>query len=699
MNSKQVQEFASKEVSFQRAVVLHEQNRLDEAEGLYRAILKEDPADIGSLHNLGILHIQQGKYHDAIELVREILRHQPDLAVAHYSLGVALRHLGRLEEAEVCCREALRLAPDYVEAHNTLADTLTALGRYGEAEACCRAALRLKPEYAEAHYNLGTALMSLRRPAEAERSYREALLLKPENPAAFHNLGNALMHQGKLGEASAAFGRAAALNPNNADALANWFHLKQRICDWSDYPESEARFRNGLAAAASPNVAFRLLGTGAPAEEQLACARRIAAKFAVPKADLLSSSLPTSPRARIRIGYLSSDFQALPTAFLSVGIFEHHDRGRFDIIGYSAYPDDGSAIRQRLAQAFDRFVDVSGLSDARAAQVIHADGLDVLVGLDGLTPYARPKILAYRPAPIQLNYLGYTGTIGADFIDYIIVDRFVVAPEQQPFFAERLVHLPDCYQCNDDKREISPATPSRAACGLPERAFVFCCFNDSYKITPGFFDIWMRLLRAVPGSVIWLGARQTIVKASLAREAAARSIAPERLVFAERLPLLSEHLARHRVADLFLDTLPFNAHTTASDALWAGLPVLTCAGTTFAGRVAGSLLQAIGLAELVTTSLEEYEALALRLVREPELLARLRARLAENRLSFPLFDTARSTRALEAAYERMCAIRKAGRVPTAFSVSPSRVFHRSSRSLHPKGHAGSRLPSSPSHGS
>ncbi len=249
----------------------------------------------------------------------------------------------------------------------------------------------------------------------------------------------------------------------------------------------------------------------------------------------------------------------------------------------------------------------------------------MLIDLNGYKPENRAKILAYRPAPIQVNYLGYPGTTGADFIDYILVDPFVVPANQQPFFSERLVHLPDCYQCNDDKREIAAATPSRAECGLPEEGFVFCCFNDSYKITPEFFDIWMRLLHAVPGSVMWLYERDTAAKANLAREASARGVAPERLVFAPRLPL-SEHLARHRLADLFLDTLPYNAHTTASDALWAGLPVLTCAGSTFAGRVAGSLLRAVGLDELITTSLEEYEALALRLVRDTELMGRFRAR-------------------------------------------------------------------------
>ena len=663
------QRFACEEL-FQQAVALHEQGRLDQAEHLYRVRLEADPADIGTLHNLAILCIQQGKYDDAAKLAREVLHLKPDLAVTHNTLGVALRHLGRLEEAEVCCREALRLAPEYAEAYNTLGDTLTAQGQYGEAERCCREALHLKADYVEAYNNLGNALGYLGRAKEAEICFREAVRLRPRNPIAYNNLGNVLIRQGKLAEASAAFGHAAALRPDDAHALATWFHLKQRICDWSDYRENEAKFRNGLVAAASPNVAFRSLGTCFTAEEQLACARRVAAKFAVPDSALLSPIRPSPPKERIRLGYLSSEFQALPTAYLTVGIFEHHDRRRFEVIGYSVYSDDGSAVRRRVVRAFDRFVDLSKMQDLEAAQIIHADRPEVLIDLDGLLPLSRPKILAYRPAPIQVNYLGYPGTMGADYIDYIIVDPFVVPADQQTFFSERLVHLPHSYQCNDNKREIAAATPSRAECGLPKQGFVFCSFNDSYKLTPAVFDIWMLLLQRVPGSVIWLYESETMAKPNLAREAAARGVAAERLIFAQRLPL-SEHLARHRLADLFLDTLPYNAHTTASDALWAGLPVLTCTGETFAGRVAGSLLRAVGLGELITTSLEEYEALALRLAIDTELLGRLRARLAENRLTFPLFDTERSTRNLELAYRRMCEIRRAGQSPTAFSISPS----------------------------
>jgi len=671
MNSEPINDLASKEAFFERATALCGENRLDEAESLYRAILKVDPANIGALHNLATVCIQQCRGQEAVELLRELLRQRSDLAVAHHTLGIALRHLGRVQEAEICCRETLRLEPEYAEAHNTLGDTLTALGRYREAESCCREALRLNPHYPEAHTNLGNALGFLGRVDEAGISFREALRLKPHNPVAYNNLGNVLIHQGKLVEAADAFGRASALRPDDADALALWFHLKQRICDWSDYREHEAKILNGTTHQPLAGMAFNLLGISSTAKRQFGYARQVAATLSVPASAKFAHTAPRSGE-KLRLGYLSSDFRALPTAFLIAGVIEHHDRQGFEVIGYSAGVDDGGAMRRRVVVAFDRFVDISKIPDPQAAQLINSDAVDVLIDLNGYKPENRAKILAYRPAPIQVNFLGYAGTTGADFVDYIIVDRFVVPADQQRFFRERLVHLPHSYQCNDDKREIAAATPSRSDCALPETGFVFCCFNDSYKITPDFFDIWMRLLHAVPGSVLWLLERDAVGKANLAREAAARGIAPERLVFARRLPL-SEHLARHRLADVFLDTLPFNAHTTASDALWAGLPVLTCAGRTFAGRVAGSLLQAIGLRELVTTSLEEYEALALRLAQDIDLLRQFRARLAENRLSFPLFDTARSTRALEAAYRQMWEIRRSGKFPTPFSILPSGV--------------------------
>jgi len=382
-----------------------------------------------------------------------------------------------------------------------------------------------------------------------------------------------LVFQGKRSEAISYFGRAASLQPEGSGALAAWFYSKQCLCDWSDYREDEARVGNAFGSQPGFVDAFTLLARSSTPEEQRECARRVSARIAVPESAILRRPRP-KPGERIRLGYLSADFRIHPVAFLIAGLIERHERKSFEIFGYSYSRDDRSAMRTRLVNAFDRFADIEKTPHRQAAELIHTDGIDILIDLTGYTAFCRPMILAYRPAPIQVNYLGYPGTMGADFIDYIIVDPFVVPPDQQPFFREQLVHLPDCYQCNDDKREIAELTPSRAECGLPDDGFVFCCFNNSYKITPAVFDIWMRLLSAIPESVLWLLDADLSTKVNLGREASARGVAPDRLVFAPRLPV-PEHLARHRLADLFLDTLPYNAHTTASDALWAGLPLVT----------------------------------------------------------------------------------------------------------------------------
>jgi predicted O-linked N-acetylglucosamine transferase (SPINDLY family) len=348
-------------------------------------------------------------------------------------------------------------------------------------------------------------------------------------------------------------------------------------------------------------------------------------------------------------------------------LFERHDRSRFEIIGVSFGEDDKSKMRKRLVAAFDEFYDVSEKSDEEVATLLHDLQVDIAIDLKGHTQESRPGILAYRPAPIQTSYLGFPGTMGTEFIDYIIADKTVAPFEHQPFYTEKIVHLPDCYQVNDSKRRIAERTPMRQEAGLPETGFVFCCFNNNWKITPDVFGVWMRLLHAVEGSVLWLLGDNESAERNLRKEAQARGIDPARLVFAGRLPL-EDHLARHRLADLFLDTLPVNAHTTASDALWAGLPVLTCEGTAFAGRVAASLLNAIGLPELVTHRIEDYEALALRLAKDPCLLEGYRNRLATNRLTHPLFDTDRFRRHLEAAYLQLWEIWQRGEQPRSFAV-------------------------------
>jgi len=605
------------------------------------------------------------RFAEAEAELRRVLEFRPDLAGLHLDLGCALEAQKRLDEAATAYRRAIELRPDFAQAHNNLGNALKGLGQLHQAVACYEMALRLAAENAVIHNNLGSALREQGRLGAAVSSYRRALALRPDFATAQHNLGGVLAEQGQLAEAVVLLGRAAR---ELDGARLDWFHVRRRTCDWADYDEHAALTRKAIQARPLLRGPWTLLTLQSTPEEQLACARRLAAQMTVGEPTLPARA--QRPRdGRIRLGYLSADFRPHPVAILITGVIERHNRASFEVIGYSCGPDDDSEIRSRLVHALDRFVDIRGTSDRQAAELIRADAVDILIDLTGYVAHGRTAILAHRPAPVQVNYLGYSGTTGAEFVDYILVDEFLVPSDQQPFFAERLVHLPDCYQCTDDTRAISDLAPSRAECRLPEDGFVFCCFNNAYKITPDFFDVWMRLLDAVPGSVLWLRDDNRWARANLAREASARGVAPERIIFAPSI-VAADHLARHRLADLFLDTLPYNAHATASDALWAGLPVLTCAGHTFASRVAGSLLRAVGLPELVTNTLQEYEALALRLARDGDMLAALRARLARNKWTHPLFDTERFARNIEAVYQQMWDKWRAGCSPAECSISP-----------------------------
>ena len=350
-------------------------------------------------------------------------------------------------------------------------------------------------------------------------------------------------------------------------------------------------------------------------------------------------------------------------------LFERHDKNRFELFAFDNGWDDASEMRDRIEKAFTEIVDITRLSDLGAAALIKQKQIDILVDLNGYFGLAREGIFSHRPCPVQVNYLGFPGTLGVDYMDYILADRHVIPPEHAAFYAEKVVYLPDTYQVNDSRRAIAERTPTRAEVRLPETGFVFCCFNNNYKITPDVFDVWMRLLRNVRDSVLWLLEDNPLASSNLRREAEERGVAPERLVFAPRLKP-DEHLARHALADLFLDTLPCNAHTTASDALWAGLPLLTCMGGTFPGRVAGSLLNAVGLPELITHDLESYEARALELASTPPMLIDLRTRLARNRLTHPLFDTDRFRRHIESAYVTMWERYRRSDPPESFAVRP-----------------------------
>jgi predicted O-linked N-acetylglucosamine transferase (SPINDLY family) len=657
------------ETHYHLGKALHLQNRLDEAVSSYRRALVLEPSYTEAHHDLGVALEKQGRLDEAVKSYRQALGLSPDRAEVYYNLGNILSASRRFDEAVECYRQAIQLKPEVAEVHNNLGNLLKETGELDEAVASFERALALAPDYAPVHNGLGNVLLAQYRRDEAVASYRRALALQPDFAIAHYNLAVALIVQDRLSEAIASLRRAMELEPGNVEALATWFELIQRICDWSGYRKNEASVRNALVRQPAISTAFVMLWLSSTPQERFKCARRVAAKIAVSKSTMLPHPRPR-PSERIRLGYLSADFRRHPVAYLIAELIERHDRQRFAVVGYSWGPADSSAMRARFTAGFDRFVDIDRMPHRHAAELIHADATDILIDLSGYTGHARPAILAPRPAPVQVNYLGYPGTMGADFIDYIIVDRFLVPPDQQPFYTERLVHLPHCYQPSDTTRETAEPAPSRAECGLPEVGFLFCSFNNSYKITPTVFDIWMNLLRTVPDSVLWLSESNALVKDNLRREAVSRGVAPGRLVFAPPVPM-PDYLARLGLADLFLDTLPYNAGATANDALWVGLPVLTCAGWTYTGRMAGALLTAIVLPELITTSLEEYSALALRLATEPDRLAGVRQKLQRNRSTMPFFDIARFTHEIEAAYMRMWEIWRAGRPPAAFLVPPS----------------------------
>jgi predicted O-linked N-acetylglucosamine transferase (SPINDLY family) len=653
------------EAQFNLGVVLHEMHELDAAEAAYRRVISLNPGIAVVHNNLGTVLKDRGLFDEALAAFETAISLQADYAEAFYNRATVLQQQAKLEEALAAYGQAIELRKDYADAINNAGIVLQELGRAGEAVDLYRRLLELMPAHADAYNNMGAALLAEGRPGEARAAFEQALTHKSDFPEAFYNLGNAWRELGDLAEAITAYRNALRLRPDYTDAFSQLLYHRAQACEWGSHQADQDKLLDMVRAGVRVPP-FYLLSTPASASDQLICAQHwIRPIRPPPEAVCEHNALFES--GRIRLGYLSGDFHQHATAQLMAELFERHNRDRFEVFAYSYGPDDHSPMRTRLDRAFDRFVDIHALSHREAARLIHADKVDILVDLKGYTHHARPAISAYRPAPVQVSYLGYPATMGAGFIDYIIVDPFVVPASQQPFFSERLVHLSGSYQVNDRRREVASVRTSRQDCGLPSEGLVLCSFNNSYKISPVFFDIWMRLLRSVPGSVLWLLEANGLVKGNLRSEAGKRGVDSGRLIFAPVVPS-AEHLGRHQHADLFLDTLPCNAHTTASDALWAGLPILTCSGDTFAGRVACSLLMAIGMPELVTESLEEYEQTALALARDPQRLIALRQKLEKKRDASLLFDLPKLTGNIEAAYARMWQTWRSGQKPTAFSI-------------------------------
>jgi protein O-GlcNAc transferase len=648
-----------------RGNVLVKLGRRAEALASFERALAVNPGHANALSNSGALLKEEGRYEEALAMFDRALAVDARNPATLNNRANVLIELERPADALASFERALALAPHDPEILFNRACAFEALHRFEDALADLDRSLATKPDSAKALHNRGNILAALKRPEEAIASYERALALEPDRADTLHSRGNVLTTLGRHAQAIADYQRAFALEPDHPHAFDSLAFAQLSVCDWEEVACLAQHAERLLGGTDPPGVAYPLYHFGNQAY-QLAAARAFLRANCPPVRAPLPARIASEPN-KLRIAYLSSDFRSHPVAAAIVELIERHDRTRFEIVGVSFGRDDASDIRARIVRAFDRFHDVADQGDRAIAEFMRRLDVHIAVDLNGLTRGWRPGVLAHRAAPVQVLYLGYPGTTGADFVDYVVADATVLPRDQQPFFAETIVHLPDCYHPNDTTRALS-GVPGKSELGLPEKGFVFCCFNQSHKIGAASFEVWMRLLARIDGSVLWLSHMNDCAMDNLRRAAAARAIDPARVIFAPRLERIEDHLARHRQADLFLDTLPYNAHSTAIDALWAGLPVVTCTGTAFPGRVAASLLKAVGLPELVTHNLDDYEALAARLAGDPSLLHAIRGRLAENRASHPLFDMDRLCRHIEAAYRTMWDVHARGEPPRHFSV-------------------------------
>jgi predicted O-linked N-acetylglucosamine transferase (SPINDLY family) len=627
----------------------------------------EFSADIGALVAQGRQAQRARRYDEALACFTRALALDPVHLEALGNRGSILGAMGRFAEALDDYEAALRFLPDHAMLLFNRANALSRLGRLNEALESYDRAVRADPKIPEIWNNRGNILRDLKQPDEAIKSYDWALLQRPDYARALYNRGNILwVEKRQIEFAWKDFEKAFALEPESDNLRGDLLHLRMHMGDWRDFDALKALVDQGVRAGRKAVGPFAYQAISESPADLKACSEIYAADRHPALAPLAARAW--SGHRKIRIGYLCGEFRQQATSFLTAGLYEAHDKERFEIIAFDSGWSDGSPLRCRLEKAFDQFVDIARLGDEEAARRILAEEVDILVNLNGYFGENRMNIFARRPAPVQVNYLGFPATLGAPYIDYILADRIVIPEHEQHFYREKIAWLPDSYQANDSKRALPTGKAKRADHGLPEEAIVFCSFNQTYKLTSSVFASWMRILREVPGSLLWLLEGNAHFPNNIRREAEQAGIAADRVLFA---PMMDwpDHLARMALADIFLDTAPYNSHTTGSDALWAGLPLITCRGSTFPGRVAESLLAAMNLPELVADDMTAYEALAVKLVKDPALLQASRQKLESNRRTAPLFDTARFARHVEAAYRTMWEISQADQPPRSFAVT------------------------------
>jgi predicted O-linked N-acetylglucosamine transferase (SPINDLY family) len=682
---------------FAQGLQHHKAGELAEAKVVYEKILHIDPANADALHHLGlILHyggnnaqaidlIQQAisispnfaiynnlanilkteqKTAQAIEYYEKAISLKPDYADAYNNLGVVYKDQNNLAAAIANYQKAITFNPNFSGAYANLGTALKELHNLEAAIVCYRKAIAIQPNYADAYNGLASAFNKQHKLDDALENYQKAIELNPRSAETYTNLGHVLNKQQKLTAAIACYEKALTLKPNNAEALGSLFHLRQHCCDWTDFQHNQRKVMNAVNAGQEGYRPLSFLAVSDSGQAQKQCAFTFGKKNYPPAKQTQQKNYQHS---KIRIAYISADLREHAVSILMAELFELHDKNRFEIFAISLQPETTTTLGQRVKNAFTHFIDATDKSDVEVAQLIEHLEIDIAVDLMGFTANSRTAIFAYRPAPIQINYLGYPGTMGVDYIDYIVADAYLIPPDLQKHYSEKIIYMPDCFQVNDSKRFVPTYMPTRAEVGLPETGFVFCAFNGSYKFTPDFFDVWMNILKAVPNSVLWLFADNLMVETNLRNEAIKRGVAVERLIFAKKV-VYQSYLANYQLADLFLDTLPFNGGTTVSDALWMGLPVLTYSGEAFAARMAGSLLNALGLPELITSNLLDYANKAIQLATTLTLLAEIRAKLAEHKKTYPLFNPAIFCKHLESAYSTIWERHQRDEPPVTFNV-------------------------------
>lgn len=632
-----------------RGIVLKVLNKSEEAIESWNSAIKINSKNFQAYNHRGVALIELKRPKEAIESWNNAIKIKPDFAEAYNNLGNVLNDLKKFDESLKNYNEAIKIKPNFFEAYSNRGSVLKALNKLEEALNSCNEAIKINPKYAEAYNNRGIILAELKQVGAALENYENAIKINPNFSDAYNNQGVLLIELKRLDDAKESFESALKINPDSNFLLGRLIATKNNLCDWNSFIENSEKLKSNIEKGKKSSSPFNLLSIYDLPELQKKFTETFV-KEEYPDTNSTDPIIKKKPKKKIRLGYYSADFHNHPVSYLIANLFELHDKSKFELIAFSLGPKKNDEMQNRISKAFDKFINVKSKTEKEISILSRELEIDIAIDLMGFTKNNKFRIFINRCAPVQISYLGYAGTTGTKSIDYIIGDKILIPEKYQKNFSEKIIYLPNSFMVNDPTKKISDKIITREEFDLPKNGFVFCCFNKKYKITPNVFEIWMRLLKKIDGSVLWLFEENSTSIKNLKIEASKGGVDGERLIFANRVPLLADHFARHKLADLFIDTFPYTAHSTCSDALWAGLPVLTRMGQSFASRVSGSLLNAIGLNELITNTEEEYENKAFSLATDPNYINEIKNKLYKNRLTKPLFNVKLFTKHIESAY-------------------------------------------------